>query len=182
MAKQPILPPSPETHDIALREALEERYLNYALSTIMHRALPDARDGLKPVHRRLLYAMRQLRLDPGQAVSGKVIGPDGKAVVGAKVIGIQATNEMKPTTLPGDTFTAYALTANRPREMYFVHEEKKLVGTSTVRVGDNEPVVQLQPSATFIGRVLNPDGTSAANAGISFQLIDGVANEIIRFG
>ena len=65
---------------IDLREALEERYLAYALSTIMHRALPDARDGLKPVHRRLLYAMRQLKLDPGQGfkkcarVVGDVIG------------------------------------------------------------------------------------------------------------
>jgi topoisomerase-4 subunit A len=61
---------------IALREALEERYLAYALSTIMHRALPDARDGLKPVHRRLLFAMRQLRLDPGQAFkkSARVVG------------------------------------------------------------------------------------------------------------
>jgi topoisomerase-4 subunit A len=49
---------------VNLRDALEERYLAYALSTIMHRALPDVRDGLKPVHRRLLYAMRQLRLDP----------------------------------------------------------------------------------------------------------------------
>jgi topoisomerase-4 subunit A len=49
---------------IDLREALEERYLAYALSTIMHRALPDVRDGLKPVHRRLLYAMQQLRLSP----------------------------------------------------------------------------------------------------------------------
>ncbi len=46
-----------------LAEALSERYLNYALSTIMHRALPDARDGLKPVHRRILYAMRGLKLD-----------------------------------------------------------------------------------------------------------------------
>ena len=43
-----------------LRRALGERYLTYALSTIMHRALPDARDGLKPVHRRILYAMREL--------------------------------------------------------------------------------------------------------------------------
>ena len=46
-----------------LGTALSERYLNYALSTIMHRALPDARDGLKPVHRRILYAMRGLKLD-----------------------------------------------------------------------------------------------------------------------
>ncbi|MEK9641510.1 MAG: DNA gyrase subunit A, partial [Paracoccaceae bacterium] len=45
-----------------LRRAIGERYLTYALSTIMDRALPDARDGLKPVHRRILYAMRELRL------------------------------------------------------------------------------------------------------------------------
>src|SRR5687767_10446414 len=78
---KPVNPPSGEgIETIQLREALEERYLAYALSTIMHRALPDARDGLKPVHRRLLYAMRQLRLDPGAAfkkcarVVGDVIG------------------------------------------------------------------------------------------------------------
>ena len=75
-----LIPDPSDVHEIALRDALEERYLNYALSTIMHRALPDARDGLKPVHRRLLYAMRLLRLDPGQAfkkcarVVGDVIG------------------------------------------------------------------------------------------------------------
>src|SRR5919109_4341226 len=49
---------------VQLDQALGERYLSYALSTIMHRALPDVRDGLKPVHRRLLYAMQQLRLNP----------------------------------------------------------------------------------------------------------------------
>src|SRR5688572_18174839 len=61
---------------VDLRAALEERYLAYALSTIMHRALPDARDGLKPVHRRILYAMRQLRLDPGSGFkkSARVVG------------------------------------------------------------------------------------------------------------
>src|SRR3977135_2046887 len=67
MGKELIPPSSGDVEEIALREALEERYLAYALSTIMHRALPDARDGLKPVHRRLLYAMQQLRLDPGAA-------------------------------------------------------------------------------------------------------------------
>src|SRR5574337_1841669 len=57
-------------------EALAERYLAYALSTITQRALPDARDGLKPVHRRILYGMRLLRLDPGAAFkkSAKVVG------------------------------------------------------------------------------------------------------------
>ena len=53
---------NPVTNE-ALGEALSERYLNYALSTIMHRALPDARDGLKPVHRRILYSMSQMGLD-----------------------------------------------------------------------------------------------------------------------
>src|SRR6184192_1090734 len=80
MGKQLIPPRDGEVEEIALREALEERYLQYALSTITGRALPDARDGLKPVHRRLLYAMQQLRLDPGAAfkkcarVVGDVIG------------------------------------------------------------------------------------------------------------
>jgi topoisomerase IV subunit A len=86
-----VIPPEPNAvQDIALREALEERYLAYALSTIVHRALPDARDGLKPVHRRLLHAMRELRLDPGAAfkksarVVGDVIGkfhPHGEQAV-----------------------------------------------------------------------------------------------------
>ena len=72
-----VIPPEPNgVQEIALREALEERYLAYALSTIMHRALPDARDGLKPVHRRILYGMRLLRLDPGAAFkkSAKIVG------------------------------------------------------------------------------------------------------------
>jgi topoisomerase-4 subunit A len=70
--------PSPPDDDaiIDLRKALEERYLSYALSTITQRALPDARDGLKPVHRRILHGMRLLRLDPDGAYkkSAKVVG------------------------------------------------------------------------------------------------------------
>src|SRR6516164_2900529 len=72
-----LIPPEPsEVHEVQLRDALEERYLAYALSTIMHRALPDARDGLKPVHRRILYGMRLLRLDPGgiPKKSAKIVG------------------------------------------------------------------------------------------------------------
>ncbi len=73
-----------------LRRALGERYLTYALSTIMHRALPDARDGLKPVHRRILYAMRELRLTAtggfrkSAKISGDVMGnyhPHGDAAI-----------------------------------------------------------------------------------------------------
>ena len=72
-----LIPPEPQdVQEVALREALEERYLAYPLSTIMHRALPDARDGLKPVHRRILYGMRLLRLDPSSPFkkSAKIVG------------------------------------------------------------------------------------------------------------
>jgi topoisomerase-4 subunit A len=66
MARTPAAPkPVGEIKQAPLAEALGERYLAYALSTIVSRSLPDVRDGLKPVHRRLLYAMRQLKLDPG---------------------------------------------------------------------------------------------------------------------
>jgi len=76
MGTRLIPPEKGSVEEVALREALEERYLAYALSTIMNRALPDARDGLKPVHRRILYGMRLLRLDPGAAFkkSAKVVG------------------------------------------------------------------------------------------------------------
>ena len=79
MARKPIPPEGGQTgliEDVTLQSALEQRYLAYALSTIMNRALPDARDGLKPVHRRILYGMRLLRLDPNSAFkkSAKVVG------------------------------------------------------------------------------------------------------------
>ncbi|WP_102830370.1 DNA topoisomerase IV subunit A [Bartonella bovis] len=75
---------------IELRSALQERYLAYALSTITHRALPDVRDGLKPVHRRIIHAMRLLKLNPGQSyakcarIVGDVMGkfhPHGDASI-----------------------------------------------------------------------------------------------------
>ncbi|ARE84716.1 DNA topoisomerase 4 subunit A [Roseovarius sp. EC-HK134] len=80
----------PEAVSEPLRRAIGERYLTYALSTIMHRALPDARDGLKPVHRRILYAMRELRLSSSGGfrksakISGDVMGnyhPHGDAAI-----------------------------------------------------------------------------------------------------
>jgi topoisomerase-4 subunit A len=78
------------TQDVKLAEALSERYLAYALSTIMSRSLPDVRDGLKPVHRRLIFAMQQLRLDPAAGfkkcarIVGDVMGkfhPHGDAAI-----------------------------------------------------------------------------------------------------
>ncbi|MCB1549496.1 MAG: DNA topoisomerase IV subunit A, partial [Hyphomicrobiaceae bacterium] len=76
MSDKPILPGPGPIEPVLLKDALEERYLAYALSTIMHRALPDVRDGLKPVHRRLLYAMRELGLDPESAYKkcARVVG------------------------------------------------------------------------------------------------------------
>lgn len=87
-------PDDPKIEPVTLAEplarAIGERYLTYALSTIMHRALPDARDGLKPVHRRILYAMRELRLSATSAfrksakISGDVMGnyhPHGDAAI-----------------------------------------------------------------------------------------------------
>ena len=74
------LGPAGDIRDTRLSDAIGECYLSYALSIIMSRSLPDVRDGLKPVHRRLLYAMRQLKLDPNQGfkkcarVIGDVIG------------------------------------------------------------------------------------------------------------
>lgn len=95
---KPVPPPAPSSGDGGgdriieelLSEALSRRYLSYALSTITKRALPDVRDGMKPVHRRLLYAMRLLRLDPETTakkcarVVGDVIGkyhPHGDTAV-----------------------------------------------------------------------------------------------------
>ncbi len=88
-----LIPPSggdDHVETVDLKSALEERYLAYALSTIMHRALPDVRDGLKPVHRRIMHAMRLLRLNPGSSyakcarIVGDVMGkfhPHGDASI-----------------------------------------------------------------------------------------------------
>ncbi|QQA42290.1 DNA topoisomerase IV subunit A [Pelagovum pacificum] len=81
---------APKDFSEPLRRAIGERYLTYALSTIMNRALPDARDGLKPVHRRILYAMRELRLSStggfrkSAKISGDVMGnyhPHGDSAI-----------------------------------------------------------------------------------------------------
>ncbi|RCL01898.1 MAG: DNA gyrase subunit A [Candidatus Tokpelaia sp. JSC188] len=85
-----MIPTSGHIETIELKSALEERYLAYALSTIMHRALPDVRDGLKPVHRRIIHAMRLLQLSPDRAyakcarIVGDVMGkfhPHGDASI-----------------------------------------------------------------------------------------------------
>ncbi len=95
MSEENLAENNEKIRDVHLAEELSARYLSYAMSTIVSRSLPDVRDGLKPVHRRLLYAMRQLHLDPKSGykkcarVVGDVIGkyhPHGdSAVYGAMV-------------------------------------------------------------------------------------------------
>jgi topoisomerase IV subunit A len=86
----PVTATAGDIREVDFADALGERYLSYALSTIMSRSLPDVRDGLKPVHRRILHAMQQLRLDPASGfkkcarVVGDVIGkfhPHGELAV-----------------------------------------------------------------------------------------------------
>src|SRR6187455_2042329 len=159
-----LIPPEPsDVQAIALREALEERYLAYALSTIMHRALPDARDGLKPVHRRLLYAMRQLRLDPGAGfkkcarVVGDVIGkfhPHGdQAVYDAMVRLAQDFAQRYPLiegqgnfgNIDGDNAAAYRYTEARLTEVAALLidgiDEDAVDFRDTYNGEDREPVV-----------------------------------------
>jgi len=90
MTEQDDDTPVTQTTTETLRRAIGDRYLTYALSTIMNRALPDARDGLKPVHRRILYAMSRLRLSPtggfmkSAKISGDTMGdfhPHGDAAI-----------------------------------------------------------------------------------------------------
>ena len=124
-----------EIEAVDLKAALEERYLAYALSTIMHRALPDVRDGLKPVHRRILHAMRILRLNPGDAykkcarIVGDVIGkfhPHGdQAVYDALVRLAQDFSVRYPLidgqgnfgNIDGDNAAAYRYTEARMTEV-----------------------------------------------------------------
>ncbi len=163
MGKRLIPPEHGDVQEIALREALEERYLAYALSTIMHRALPDARDGLKPVHRRLLFAMRQLRLDPGAAfkkcarVVGDVIGkfhPHGdQAVYDALVRLAQDFAQRYPLVdgqgnfgnIDGDNPAAMRYTEARLTDVAFLLidgiDENAVDFRPTYDGGDDEPVV-----------------------------------------
>src|SRR2546425_9779440 len=163
MGQQPILPRDGEVGEIALREALEERYLQYALSTITGRAFQDARDGLKPVHRRLLYAMQQLHLDPGAAfkkcarVVGDVIGkfhPHGdQAVYDALVRLAQDFAQRYPLVdgqgnfgnVDGDNPAAMRYTEARLTEVAHLLldgiEENAIDFRPTYDGSENEPVV-----------------------------------------
>ena len=153
MAKTTILPKPAPIEPVNLKDALEERYLAYALSTIMGRALPDVRDGLKPVHRRLLYAMRELKLDPEGAykkcarVVGDVIGkfhPHGdQAVYDAMVRLAQDFAQRYPLVdgqgnfgnIDGDNAAAYRYT-----------EARLTVTAAALMEGIDEDTVDFRPT------------------------------------
>lgn len=152
-----------ETEIIDLKAALEERYLAYALSTIMHRALPDVRDGLKPVHRRILHAMRLLRLNPENPhrkcalIVGEVIGkyhPHGdQAVYDALVRLAQDFSMRYPLVdgqgnfgnIDGDSAAAYRYTEAKmtPISMHILEgmDEDAVDFRPTYNEEEEEPVV-----------------------------------------
>ena len=131
----PVTTLSGEIRNVDFADALGERYLSYALSTIMARSLPDVRDGLKPVHRRILHAMHELRLDPASGykkcarVVGDVIGkfhPHGElAVYDALVRLAQDFSQRYPLVdgqgnfgnIDGDNAAAYRYTEARLTEV-----------------------------------------------------------------
>jgi hypothetical protein len=118
-------------------------------------------------------------LDPGRTVTGRLVGPDGQPVEGAKAVGVTAVNEYGPTTFPGGTFTAFALDPARPRDLFFVHEGRKLAGRIRLTGEEKEPVVKLEPWAAVTGRVVNPDGGPAANIAVAFQATDYDAHQLV---
>lgn len=162
-----LIPPSDDDGDdiesVDLKSALEERYLAYALSTIMGRALPDVRDGLKPVHRRILHAMRILKLDPNTGfkkcarIVGDVIGkfhPHGdQAVYDALVRLAQDFAQRYPLidgqgnfgNVDGDNAAAYRYTEARMTEVasYLLEgiDEDAVDFRLTYNEEDKEPVV-----------------------------------------
>jgi RNA polymerase sigma factor (sigma-70 family) len=122
-----------------------------------------------------------IRFDPGRTIHGKIVGPDGRPLIGVQAAGVQATGERGPTTFPTDALTVYALDPSRPRTMYFRHAEKNLIGSVTLRGDEKEaPVVKMQPASAVVGRVLDAAGKPMAGMAISFQLSEWGADELIR--
>jgi topoisomerase IV subunit A len=154
---------SGEIRNVDFADALGERYLSYALSTIMSRSLPDVRDGLKPVHRRIVHAMHQLRLDPTSGykkcarVVGDVIGkfhPHGElAVYDALVRLAQDFSQRYPLidgqgnfgNIDGDNAAAMRYTESRlsavAQAMLEGIDEDAVDFRSTYDGEDSEPVI-----------------------------------------
>lgn len=152
-----------ESNIVDLRTALEERYLSYALSTIMHRALPDLRDGLKPVHRRIIYAMHLLKLYPAHSyakcarIVGDVMGkfhPHGDGSIYDALVRLAQDFSMRYTLIDGqgnfgniDGDNAAAMRYTEARMTNLANflleglEEDAVDFRSTYNEEDEEPIV-----------------------------------------
>jgi topoisomerase IV subunit A len=187
MGKALIPPERPEIHEVPLRDALEERYLAYALSTIMHRALPDARDGLKPVHRRILYGMRLLNLNPGGTpkksakIVGEVMGsyhPHGdQAIYDAMVRLAQDFNSRYPLVDGQGNFGN--IDGDNPAAMRYT--EARLTDVARLLLdGIDENAVELKPTYDNSGKepVVLPGGFPNLLANGSQGIAVGMATSI----
>ncbi len=176
------LPPEPpqDILDKPLREALSERYLSYALSTIMHRALPDVRDGMKPVHRRLLFAMQALKLDPklppkkSARVVGDVIGkfhPHGdSSVYDAMVRMAQDFNQRYPLVEGQGNFGN--IDGDNPAAMRYT--EARLTEVAQLLLeGIDEDAVDFRP--TYDGSEVEPIVLPAAFPNLLANGTNGIA-------
>src|SRR5260221_3465714 len=176
MGKTLIPPEQAEVHEVMLRDAVEERYLAYALSTIMHRALPDARDGLKPVHRRILYGMRLLNLNPGgipkksAKIVGEVMGsyhPHGdQAIYDAMVRLAQDFNSRYPLVDGQGNFGN--IDGDNPAAMRYT--EARLTDVARLLLdGIDEDAVELKPTYDNSGKepTVLPGGFSNLLANVS---------------
>ncbi len=180
---------------VDLKAALEERYLAYALSTIMHRALPDVRDGLKPVHRRIIHAMSEMGIRPNSAfkkcarIVGDVIGkfhPHGdQSVYDALVRLAQDFSQRYPLVdgqgnfgnIDGDNAAAYRYTEARMTEVAALLlegiEQDAVDFRPTYNEEDDEPVVM--PGA-FPNLLAN--GTSGIAVGMATSIPPHNAHEL----
>jgi topoisomerase-4 subunit A len=196
---QNLTPPSGDGGDhilpVDLKAALEERYLAYALSTIMHRALPDVRDGLKPVHRRIIHAMSEMGIRPNSAfkkcarIVGDVIGkfhPHGdQSVYDALVRLAQDFSQRYPLVdgqgnfgnIDGDNAAAYRYTEARMTDVAALLlegiDQDAVDFRPTYNEEDDEPVVM--PGA-FPNLLAN--GTSGIAVGMATSIPPHNAHEL----
>jgi RNA polymerase sigma factor (sigma-70 family) len=106
-----------------------------------------------------------IQVDPGRSLTGTVLGPDGEPLAGAQVKGLTAVWMGKGTALKTATFTVGALDGHEPRQLLFVHVQRKLAGSLVVRGDEKEPVkAKLEPWGVLTGRILDEDGQPAAGA------------------
>ncbi len=161
MTTKPILPGPGPIENVELRSALEERYLAYALSTIMHRALPDVRDGLKPVHRRILYAMRELKLDPTGSylkcakIVGEVMGdfhPHGNQAIYDALARLAQDFAVRYPLVDGQGNFGNIDGDNPAAERYT--EARMTEVAAAILEGIDEETVDFRPN--YDGRVLEP--------------------------